>query len=167
VVGVLARFIGGKGQLDLVEELASAGLWSRALLAGNAEDAGYTDRVADRIATLGLGERISVRDPVDDLGAFFDSIDVLIVPSTGSFEGQGMVIVEALAHGRPAFVRRRVFSPDDYEGLPVLPYEGPAELEARLAELPLDTAPTESLRGRFGAEQALEAILAAAARRPL
>jgi hypothetical protein len=77
-----------------------------------------------------------------------------------------MVIVEALAHGRPAFVRRRIFSPYDYEGMPVLPYEGAVELEARLGELPLDPVPPEALRRRFGAEQALEAILAAAARKP-
>jgi glycosyltransferase involved in cell wall biosynthesis len=166
VIGVLARFIPGKGQLDLVDELGAAGSWSRALFAGRPEDAAYADRVRGRIAALGLGERVSVLDPVDDLGPFFDSIDVLVVPSTGSFEGQGMVIVEALAHGRPALVRRRVFSPHDYEDLPVLPYEGPAELGARLAELPLDPAPVESLRRRFGPEQALEAILAAAARTP-
>ena len=77
-----------------------------------------------------------------------------------------MVIVEALAHGRPALVRRRVFSPRDYEGLPVLPYEGPAELKARLGELPSDPAPPEVLRRRFGPEQALEAILGAAAGTP-
>ncbi len=166
VLGVLARFIPGKAQLDLVEELAAAGSWSRALFAGRAEDPAYVDRVRERIAALGLGERISMLGPVDDLGAFFDSIDVLVVPSTGSFEGQGMVIVEALAHGRPALVRRRVFSPHDYEGLPVLPYEGPAELEARLGELPSDPVPFESLRLRFGPEQALETILAAAAGTP-
>ena len=165
VLGVLARFIPGKSQLDLVEELAEAGSWSRALFAGRAEDAVYAGRVKDRIAALGLGQRISLLDPVDALGPFFDSIDVLVVPSTGSFEGQGMVIVEALAHGRPALVRRRVFSPHDYEGLPVLPFEGAAELEARLGELPLDPAPVEWLRLRFGPEQALEAILAAAAGR--
>ena len=113
VIGVLARFIPGKGQLDLVEELAAAGSWSRALFAGRPEDAAYTEEVKQRIQALGLGERVSVLDPVDDLGPFFDSIDVLVVPSTGSFEGQGMVIVEALAHGRPALVRRRVFSPHD------------------------------------------------------
>lgn len=166
VLGVLARFIPGKAQLDLVEELAAARSWSRALFAGRHEDAAYTDRVRERIAALGLGERISVLDPVDELGPFFDSIDVLVVPSTGSFEGQGMVIVEALAHGRPALVRRRVFSPHDYEGLPVLPYEGAAELDARLGELPFDPAPIESLRRRFGPEQALEAIRAAAAGTP-
>jgi glycosyltransferase involved in cell wall biosynthesis len=162
VLGVLARFIPGKGQLDLVEELAEAGEWSRALFAGRPEDAAYTERVRRRIAELGLNDRISVLDPVDELGPFFDSIDVLVVPSTGSFEGQGMVIVEALAHGRPALVRRRVFSPRDYEGLPVLPYEGAAELGARLVELPAEPPPLELLRRRFGPEQALEAILAAA-----
>jgi glycosyltransferase involved in cell wall biosynthesis len=166
VLGVLARFIPGKGQLDLMEELSGAGIWSRALFAGRAEDREYADRVAGRIAALGLGERISLLGPVDDLDGFFDSIDVLIVPSTGSFEGQGMVIVEALFHGRPALVRRRVFSSGDYDGLPVLPYEGPAELEARLEELPRDPVPLEELRRRFGPEQALEAILAAAAQRP-
>ena len=165
VLGALARFIPGKGQLDLVEELAAAGSWSRALFAGRPEDAAYTRRVRERIAALGLGERISLLGPVDQLGPFFDSIDMLVVPSTGSFEGQGMVIVEALAHGRPALVRRRVFSPHDYEGLPVLAYEGPAQLEERIGELPLDPAPIDSLRRRFGPEQALEAILAAAAGR--
>jgi glycosyltransferase involved in cell wall biosynthesis len=161
VLGVLARFIPEKGQLDLVEELAGAGSWSRALFAGRPEDGAYTERVAERIAALGLSERITLLDPVEDLGPFFDSIDILVVPSTGSFEGQGMVIVEALAHGRPAVVRRRAFSARDYAGLPVLPYEGAAELERRLAELEESSVPVDEVQRRFGAEHALDTILAA------
>ena len=161
VVGVLARLIPEKGLLELVDELAAASSWSRAAIAGEPQDHAYTARVEERIAALGLGDRISLLGHVHDVGAFLRSIDVLVVPSTGT-EGQGMAIIEALAHGVGCAVRRAAWSPADFEGFPVLPYDGAAELEARLGELPDTPIPRQELRRRFGPEQAFHAILAAA-----
>jgi glycosyltransferase involved in cell wall biosynthesis len=164
-VGVLTRLIPEKGILELVDELSRADTWSHALIAGPAQDRGYARRVVDRIAELGLGDRISLIGYVDDLGSFFASIDVLISPSTGS-EGQGMGTVEALWHGRPSLVRKGAFSARDFEGLPVLAYEGPDELDAGLRGLSDSRVPLDEVHRRFGPEQALTTILAAGGSRP-
>lgn len=165
VVGVLTRLIPEKGVLELVDELANAQSWSRAVIAGDAEDRAYADRVEARIGSLGLDDRVSLvgRVEVDEVPSFLDSIDVLAVPSTGS-EAQPTVILEALAAGRPCLVRPAVWS-RDFEGLPVLRFGDAEELERHLAQLPSEPAPVEELRHRFGPEQALDAILAAASGR--
>jgi glycosyltransferase involved in cell wall biosynthesis len=161
-LGVLGRLIPEKGQLELVEELAEAEeSWSRLVIAGAREDEGYARALESRIIELGLGERIALAGHLEDTASFFSKLDALVFPSTGT-EGQGMVIVEALAHGRPAVVRRNVFSPGDYAGLPVFPYGGADDLRRVLGELPRIEPPLEELRRRFGPEQALAAILAAA-----
>jgi glycosyltransferase involved in cell wall biosynthesis len=161
VVGVLTRLIPEKGILELVDELAACESWSQARIAGHPQDPGYARAAADRIGQLGLSDRISLPGHVDDLASFFAEIDVLVVPPTGT-EGQGFGIVEALWHGRPCLVRRPAWSSRDFEGLPVLPFEGPGELERGLRELPGRAVPADVVRDRFGPDQALAAILAAA-----
>ena len=91
---------------------------------------------------------------------FLASVDVLAVPSTGA-EAQPTVILEALAAGRPSLVRPEVWSAD-FEGLPVGRFASAEELEGRLASPRVAPAPVAELRARFGPEQALEAIVAAA-----
>jgi glycosyltransferase involved in cell wall biosynthesis len=165
VLGVLARFIAGKGQLALLEELAGAQGWSRAVFAGPHEDSQLVAQLRARVTELGLEQRIEIRDSVGDVPGFFAEIEVLVVPTTESFEGQAMVIIEALSQNRPALVRRMVFSPGDYAGLPVTAYDGAVELEAALGALDRKPVDQELLRSRFSAEQALAAILAAAGER--
>jgi glycosyltransferase involved in cell wall biosynthesis len=162
-IGVLTRLIPGKGILELVGELATADTWSSARIAGRAQDPLYARAVASRIEELGLGDRVSLIGHVDDLDAFFEAVDVLVAPSTGT-EGQGFGIVEALWHGRPCLVRRSAWSARDFEGLPVLAFDDVAGLERGLRELPGRPVPAEVVRHRFGPEQALDAILAAGGR---
>jgi glycosyltransferase involved in cell wall biosynthesis len=162
VVGMLTRLIPEKGIIELTEELAAARSWSRAVIAGVAQDARYARRVEQRIGQLGIADRVTMPGHVEDLRSFFASIDVLIVPSTGT-EGQGMGTVEALWYGRPSLVRRSAFSARDFEGLPVLPFEGAAELAEGLRRLPGSEIAQEVVRERFGPEQALRAILDARA----
>jgi glycosyltransferase involved in cell wall biosynthesis len=164
-IGVLTRLIPEKGVLELIEDLASAESWSLARIAGPAQDPAYAARVRERIDRLGLDERISLLGRVDELDAFLSEMDLLVAPSTGT-EGQGFGVVEALWHGRPALVRRSAFSATDFAGLPVLPYGDADELERGLRQLPDDPVPAEVVRLRFGPEQALDAILAAAEERP-
>jgi glycosyltransferase involved in cell wall biosynthesis len=164
VLGVLGRLIPDKGVLELVEELAQTDTWDRAVIGGPAQDSAYAQRVEERLTGLGLEARVSLVGQIDDVPGFMRSIDALVVPSTGS-EGQPTTIIEALAYGCPCLVRRPLWS-RDFEGLPVVPYEGTAELEQRLRELPLDAAPAEEIRRRFGPQQALDVIRAAAANRP-
>jgi glycosyltransferase involved in cell wall biosynthesis len=163
VVGVLTRLIPEKGVLEMVEELAGVESWSSARIAGHAQEPGYAERVRRRIQSLGLEDRIRLIGEVQDLRSFFAAVDVLIVPSTGT-EGQGFAIVEALWHDRPCLVRRSALSPGDFNGLPVLPFEDSAGLDRGLRELPGRAVPADVVRRRFGADQALDAILRAAGR---
>jgi glycosyltransferase involved in cell wall biosynthesis len=160
VVGALGRLIAAKGALELVDELAAApAAWSEARLAGAAQDAAYADRVRQRIAQHGLGHRLRLDGRVDDVAAFLDALDVLVVPSTGT-EGQPTVILEALARGLQVVVREPMFGAD-YAGLPVACYHDASDLAAALARLPRAPAPLGEIERRFGAEQAFAALLAA------
>jgi glycosyltransferase involved in cell wall biosynthesis len=145
----------------LVGELAGVDSWSSVRIAGHAQDPRYARAVEACIEDLGLAHRVSLVGHVDDLSGFFGAVDLLVAPSTGA-EGQGFGIVEALWHGRPCLVRRSAWSARDFEGLPVLPYDDAAGLERGLRELPGRPVPAEVVRRRFGPDQALEAILAAA-----
>ena len=161
-VGVLARLIPEKGVLELVQELAAvpAG-WSRLLVGGPRQDERYTAVVEQRIAALGLQSRVNLLGPVDDLGAFFEHADVLIVPSTGR-EGQPTVIVEALAHGRPVLVRAPLWS-REFQGFPVHPYRSAAELGSLLAGVDGEaTVDRTRVAAAFGIAQVVEAFERAA-----
>jgi glycosyltransferase involved in cell wall biosynthesis len=158
VVGALGRMIPAKGLLELVGELAAARpSWSVARIGAEPEDAAYESRVRER-----AGAGIELLGAVRDLPAFFASIDVLVVPSTGN-EGQPGVIVEALAAGVPVVVRRPVWS-QDYDGLPVVPYDGAGDLAARLGRLPGVAVAPDELAERFGPAQLLAAVERAAQR---
>ncbi|HEV7807755.1 MAG TPA: glycosyltransferase [Solirubrobacteraceae bacterium] len=160
IVGALGRLISDKGILELVDELAGCrDGWREALLAGPAQDPGYAARVAQRIADHGLQQRILLRGPTDS-ASFLDALDVLIVPSTGT-EGQPTVVLEALARGLDVVVRAAVYS-DDYRGLPVAAYRSAADLGAALAAAAGEPAGLDVVARRFGAEQALQGLLAAA-----
>jgi glycosyltransferase involved in cell wall biosynthesis len=162
-VGVLTRLIPEKGVLEIVQELAAVDSWSSARIAGRAQNPGYAERVRRRIQSLGLGHRIRLIGEVDDLRSFFAAIDILVVPSIGT-EGQGFPIVEALWHNRPCLVRRSALSAGDFKDLPVMPFEDSADLARGLRELSGRLVPADVVRRRFGADQALDAILDAAER---
>jgi glycosyltransferase involved in cell wall biosynthesis len=159
-LGVATRLIPEKGILELLDELSGLEGWSRLRIAGAAPDPVFLAEVAARIESHGLGARVALEGFVEDIPGFLDSVDALLVPSTGR-EGQPNVIIEALAGGAAAIVRRPVFSAD-FEGLPVLPYDGASELGECLASLPQPPPAAAELRRRFGPDQAYEAILAAA-----
>ena len=162
-IGVLARLIPEKGIAELVAELAAPEVrpvWSETLIGGGRQDAGYAVRVEGAIERLGLRDRIRLTGEVDDVSDFLRSVDVLIVPSTGT-ESQPTVIIEALAHGIPVVVRESVFSPD-YQELPVGRYRTAAELgECLQGTLPAPAELDELVR-RFGPEQAIAGIDSAA-----
>jgi glycosyltransferase involved in cell wall biosynthesis len=162
-LGVLARLIPEKGVAELVEELAAPDvrpLWCEALIGGPAQEPSYADRVGRRIHELGLDRRARLLGDVEDVPGFFGSIDCLIVPSIGT-EAQPTVILEALARGIPVVVRASVYS-DDFEGLPVAHYLTTADLGAALRALPSTPAPVDELIRRFGPDQAVAGVEAAA-----
>lgn len=164
-LGVLGRLIPSKGVLELVDELADArDAWSSLTVVGTRQDAAYADRVEQLIKELGLAGRVRLAGYVEDLDAFFDDIDALVVPSVGP-EGQPTVILEALAHGRPCLVRERIWS-RDFERLPVVPFRTGSALAPILADLPDGRVDAAILERRFGAHQLVEALERAAGLRP-
>lgn len=158
VAGVLARLIPEKGLVELVEELSMCpDDWSTLRIGGGAQDAAYAAALRGVIDLLGLDRRVELVGHVEDLPAFFASVDALVVPSTGH-EGQPTVILEALAHGVPVIVRAPIWSPD-FDGLPVARYAAGDELGDALRLRP-EPASGDELRRRFGPQQALDGLLA-------
>jgi glycosyltransferase involved in cell wall biosynthesis len=162
-LGVLARLIPEKGIAELIEELASSEVsahWRTLAVAAPRQDPDYALRVERRVEELGLASRVSLLGEVADVDGFLESIDVLVVPSTGN-EAQPTVILEGLAHGMPVLVRAPLYSAD-YEGLPVVPYESLTDLAAALEHPPAEAAPVDELIRRFGPDQSIAGIDAAA-----
>ncbi len=159
---MLARLIPEKGVLEFIDEAAACnGLWASITVAGAAQDAAYARAVSERIAAHGLGETIALIGHEPDVGALMDRVDALVVPSTGN-EGQPGVIIEGLAHGRPVVVRRTVWS-EDFAGLPVFPFDDARSLAAALEKVATATVDQAALRHRFGPEQFIATLDAAAA----
>jgi glycosyltransferase involved in cell wall biosynthesis len=157
VLGLLARLIPEKGVLEFVDELWEVrDAWSRALIGGTRENERYARAVENRLGELGLARRVRLLGHVDEIGAFFDDAEVLVVPSVGN-EGQPTVIVEALAHGRPVVIRETMWS-EDFAGLPVLPYRNARDLRRALVNLEGSVVDLASLAERFGPKQFLDAL---------
>lgn len=160
-VGVLGRLIPEKGVAELVDELhAHPGSWGRLLIAAPPQDPAYARLVADRIRAHGAERRVELLGYVEDLDSFFARIDLHVVPSVGN-EGQVFGVLEGLARDVPSIVRRSVLSPE-YEGLPVAGYDGADELARRLERPPAEPVDRRLLERRFGSEQAVTTIVAAA-----
>jgi N-acetylglucosaminyl-diphospho-decaprenol L-rhamnosyltransferase len=159
VVGFLGRLIPPKGVLELVDELAAVrDTWEQVRIAAPPQDPAYADRVGARIREHGLQERIILLGGIDDLDAFFASIDVLVVPSVGQHEGQPTVILEALLYERPVIIREQLRSPH-LEGLPIGHYGTPKELGELVGDPPRRSVPAEEFLRRFGAQDVVDTLL--------
>jgi glycosyltransferase involved in cell wall biosynthesis len=161
-LAVLARMIPEKGILELLDEAAAnSEHWSTLAIGAPPQDRVYEDRVTRRIAELGLTNRVRLLGAVTDVAGFLDLADVLVVPSTG-YEGQPTSIIEALARGLAVLVREPILS-DDFGGMPVRAYRNSSDFGAALMTLrPSSLASVKDMRLRFGADQAIDGLLAAA-----
>src|SRR5262249_31450793 len=147
-----------KGLLELVAELAAnRDAWSAATVVASSQDVAYEERVRDAAANV---DGIDVRTDVTDVAPLLGEADVLVMPSTGN-EGQPTVIIEAVGAGLAVVVRRPMFSAD-YERLPVSAYDDAGNLGAALEARPREPADLKALAARFGPQQALAGIEAAA-----
>lgn len=157
VIGALGRLHVDKGFDDLLRALADPDLCSRnwrLRIAGEGPEREALRLLASR---LGIAERVELIGWVDDRRSFFQSIDMLCMPSrTESF---GMVLVEAMAHGIPAVVSdnpgSREIVRSGRDAL-VVPVGDAAALAAAIVRL-LDDAALAAALGRSGWERATSA----------
>ncbi|TCK23596.1 glycosyltransferase involved in cell wall biosynthesis [Ancylobacter aquaticus] len=98
----------------LVEALAglNAHDWTCHIVGATDRDPDETARVAARIATHGLGARVRLTGALspERLAGEFDAADLFVTASL--FEGYGMGLTEALAHGLPIVATRAGAIPD-------------------------------------------------------
>lgn len=99
VVGAAGRLISRKGFDVLLEAFAATRRvfpGAAMILAGTGPEQA---RLADQIEKLGLGSAVVMRGEVEDMPAFFRSLDVFVMPSLS--EGFGMSLLEAMSCGLP------------------------------------------------------------------
>lgn len=99
----LAHLSPRKAQHNLVEALAQLPVsgWHCELAGSTERDPVYAARVRQQIEALGLGDRIQLTGELSGpaLAQSFQRASLFVLPSL--YEGYGMVIDEALAHGLP------------------------------------------------------------------
>jgi len=92
-----------KGHAVLIEALAGLQdrAWTLHCVGSTTRDTGTASAVRGAIAKHGLGERVQLHGevPATTLEAFYMQADAVVLPSY--FEGYGMALAEALAHGLP------------------------------------------------------------------
>lgn len=99
VIGTMGRFVAKKGFDIYIEALAllkSRGLAFDAILGGDGEEKGTLTALAHR---HGLGEQLRFTGWVQDKQAFWNSIDIFVLPS--HHEPFGIVLIEAMAQSLP------------------------------------------------------------------
>lgn len=138
VVGALGRLEREKGFDVLLEALALLPGEVRLVLGG----AGFQrDALAAQAAALGLQDRVRMTGFVSDVPAFLGEAGIFVLPSRS--EGLGLVLLEAMAAGRPVVASRVGGIPevvvDEETGL-LVPPEDPRALAAALERLLADPA---------------------------
>jgi glycosyltransferase involved in cell wall biosynthesis len=158
VIGALGRFVPKKGFADLLEALAllaSRGYRFEAKIGGSGPD---ESNLRGLSARLRLTDHVRFLGWVEDKQAFFETLDVVCVPSRE--EPFGIVVLEAMAHGRATIATAtagpREIVRDGVDGL-VVPRADPPGLAAAIADLlehperrrALAAAGLETVRARF------------------
>jgi glycosyltransferase involved in cell wall biosynthesis len=108
---------------------------ARLRVGGKGEDVGFFRRRAEE---LGVADRIEFLGFVEDLNAFYGGCHVFALPSTDVREGFGLVLLEAMACGRPVLATPIVGMAADIErtGAGVLvPPNDPGAVAAALRNL--------------------------------
>jgi glycosyltransferase involved in cell wall biosynthesis len=99
-VGTLARHKGQDLLVDALVQVADSE-WTCVLAGPLDREPAFVDQLRDRIAQLGLADRIRLTGVLtgQTLDRAYAAADLLVTPSR--FDTYGMVVAEALAHGRP------------------------------------------------------------------
>lgn len=104
VIGVAARLAAGKGvclALHALRHLRKQGIEARLRIAGDGPEREQLQRLGER---LNLSDAIDWLGPVEDMAAFYGSIDLLLHPTL--HEALGNVTIEASAFGMPVVATR-------------------------------------------------------------
>jgi glycosyltransferase involved in cell wall biosynthesis len=99
VIGSAGRLTDQKGQaylIDLAELLKRDGVPFRILIAGEGE---LRSTLSELITQKGLSQEVRLLGHVDDMTAFFNSLDLFIFPS--KYEGSANTLIETIQHGVP------------------------------------------------------------------
>ena len=107
VVGLIGRITEQKGQDDFVEAALAIAVERPEpmfVMVGFAEDAELQQRLRQKIAVFGLSDRIRFLGNRDDMASVYAALDLVVAPSR--WEGFGMMLIEAMAAGRPIVATR-------------------------------------------------------------
>jgi glycosyltransferase involved in cell wall biosynthesis len=100
LVALVGRLCDVKGQRELIQSLADVPGAHAVLIGEDLEHGGDYRRLLEREADLAtVRNRVSFTGARDDVGALLEQVDVLALPSWT--EGLPLVVLEAMAHGRP------------------------------------------------------------------
>lgn len=134
-------------------------------------DPGLADRMRAEAARLGLGDRLRLIEPTNDIEKYFRSADVFALPSVR--EAMPMALLEAMACGLPCVASRLPGATDimvtDGENGRLVPPGDVSALAAALSAViadPVDAArlgaaARRTIEERYGVERAAEDWLAA------
>lgn len=126
--------------------------WRLDVVGPLAADPACAARLRADVAARGLADRIALPGPNPELDAVFQSADLYV--STAYYEGFGMAVTEAAAHGLPAIATADGPAEDARAGLRLVAPETEA-VTAALAELLDDAAARRALgRAAWAAAQA-------------
>jgi len=162
LVGNVGRLALQKGQRHLIGAmplLLERVPHARAIIAGGGDLEDYLRALASEI---GVAEQVHVLGPRKDVPALMHAIDVFVMPSI--WEGFGLVLLEAMAAGRPIVASRVATIPEvvaDRETGLLVPAGDPLALAEALAELAgqpeeasrFGEAGRERLRRQFSVEK--------------
>jgi glycosyltransferase involved in cell wall biosynthesis len=162
VVGIVGRLQPWKGQERLVEAVSllhrSGDDVHLLVVGGEAHgfSAGFEQHLRQRVAELGLDDRVTLTGQVDDVTPYLAAMDVMV--NASDHEPFGIVLLEAMAQGVPVLAvsdagPREIVVPDESGVL--VPSSRPDALADALRRLIGDSGLRERL-GRQGRERVRE-----------
>ena len=170
LVGEIARLCDVKGQRELIRALAKLPDVHAVLVGDDLERNGaYRELLVREARTAGVGDRVVLTGYRPDVPEILDELDVVALPSW--IEGLPLVLLEALAHGRPVVATPVGGTPElvvDSETGLLVPPRDPEALAAALRRLlddpvlaaRLGEAGRERVRDRFSVEAMTARLLA-------
>jgi rhamnosyl/mannosyltransferase len=100
LVGRLSAYKGHRILLDAIEQLRERGVSVAAVLVGSGD---LEQSIAESVHARGLQDSVNLEGAIDDaaLAAFYEGCDLLCLPSLDRAEAFGVVLLEAMSHGKP------------------------------------------------------------------